>query len=795
MDKECPDNNLDSNAMDRIVAEEERVLARVLRLLDLRQRARVGRTDYDRELVALRDEIGEARLEDVPALVAQMERLQAVAARRAEVPRGHVDRRSPYFGRIVLQEGEKKREVLVGRSTYLDPVIGVNIVDWRDAPVSRVYYRYEEGDDYDEVFGTRPITGEVVIRRSLAIADALLLRIGSPQGTFLRGRDGQWREADRAINELAGGQGSAVRPEQHHRPAALGIGRDGDGREDKHLQEIAALIDPRQFELISRPESGLVVIQGGAGSGKTTIGLHRVAYLAYQLPERFNPKSMLVMAFNDALVLYMSRVLPALGVEGTPVTTFQRWALKRRMQYLPGFKAPCTDDAPSTVVRLKKHPAMLRIIDDCVAAIEEDFAIALRDALSEQVGGPAAWRAWEDTKGKPLAQRYRLLWGSVNSKQEADLPLAVRHTVEREISRARGAAEDVTAAWSELLTDRARLRAGLDRYAPGEFSDTELSVVVEWCITRCAMVLSETEESEQAEDTERSRDNAAERLDSEVGIDGQEEQLPAALDWEDNALLLRIGQRLRGPLRRGKEILQYQHIFVDEAQDLSPVELAVVLDTVNSKSLTLAGDIAQRLMMDNGFSDWNTVLDQLGLAHVAIEPLKVSYRSTYEIIAFANHVLGPLAGRTAESATRRGAPVEIYRFIHAGDAVGFLSEALRGLAQREPLASVALIARYPEQADIYYNGLSKAEVPNLRRIAAQDFPFKPGADVTDVRQVKGLEFDYVILLDVSTDSYGTDQESRHLLHIASTRAAHQLWVTVTGAPSHLLPQDLRERGF
>ncbi|HEY5283771.1 MAG TPA: ATP-binding domain-containing protein, partial [Polyangia bacterium] len=66
--------------------------------------------------------------------------------------------------------------------------------------------------------------------------------------------------------------------------------------------------------------------------------------------------------------------------------------------------------------------------------------------------------------------------------------------------------------------------------------------------------------------------------------------------------------------------------------------------------------------------------------------------------------------------------------------------------------------------------------------------FRPGIDVTDVRQVKGLEFDYVVLLDVNATSYGSDDESRHLFHIAATRAAHQLWLIVTGKPSLLIPR-------
>ena len=191
--------------MERIVGEEQRVLSRVLKHLAGRPLRKLGRVDYDHELVSLRDQIAEARLEDVPALGAQMERLQQVAARRADVIDEHVDVGSPYFGRIVLQEGDRKREVLIGRATYLDPRTGVQIVDWRDAPVSRVYYRYDEGDDYDEQFGGRMVEGEVLTRRSVAITGSTLRRVASPQGTFLRGRSSttSWRPSTRTTGACA----------------------------------------------------------------------------------------------------------------------------------------------------------------------------------------------------------------------------------------------------------------------------------------------------------------------------------------------------------------------------------------------------------------------------------------------------------------------------------------------------------------------------------------------------------------------------------------------------------------
>ncbi len=115
---------------------------------------------------------------------------------------------------MVLQEGQRRREVLIGRSTYLDTQSGVRIVDWRDAPVSRLYYRYEEGDEYDEVFGDREVNGEVVTRRSLNIVDAELRRIGAPQGSFARGEGGSWRRLVRRRHEAhrRPGHGAAGRP-------------------------------------------------------------------------------------------------------------------------------------------------------------------------------------------------------------------------------------------------------------------------------------------------------------------------------------------------------------------------------------------------------------------------------------------------------------------------------------------------------------------------------------------------------------------------------------------------------
>ncbi len=778
-----------SDELQTIAQDEERCLQRILLHADERKNNATveKRVDYDQQLLGLRDEIAAARTEDVPPLLEQMERLQGIAARQRELTQGFIDPSSPYFGRMVLREGERQREVLIGRSTYLDARAGVRIVDWRDAPVSRLYYRYAEGEDYEEEFGGRDVEGQVAVRRSVTIVERRLRRIVCPQATLLRPENGHWQTGGGNLR-LAGGQGAATRASHHQKPTQLGVGMSFDAGEDKHLKEITALIDPRQFDLITKPDSGLVVIQGGAGSGKTTIGLHRLAYLAFQDRRRFRPDKMLVVVFNDALARYIAQVLPALDVNGVAVRTYEALAAQLRRQLIPGLPKHYAADTPAVVTRFKKHPALLVAIDAYVEKLADGFIARFAHAVSDNPESGAELQAqWERSAGGPLAHRIAAIkrWAQGHS---AKLSRGQQHNIERELQRATAKSHNLVHAWIDLLTDDALLRSAFAA-RPNALNGKEFERALSWCRRRISAILNEHDVKAERESTPTS--------DEENAVDHGSEEA-ATLDVEDDTLLLLLWQRLRGPIRKAQtnEALVYEHVLVDEAQDLSPLEMRMILGCVSkARSVTLAGDVAQRLHMDNGFTGWKDTLQELGLAHVEVEPLKLSYRSTAEIVEFSRAVLGPLSDEEAPVATRKGAPVELFRFADLGDSVAFLSEALRELFSAEPQASVAVIARYPEQADLIYLGLDKAETPRIRRIAAQDFPFKPGIDVTDVRQVKGLEFDYVVLVEVSETTYAAEDEARHLLHIAATRAAHQLWLLASGKPSPLLPKELRERSY
>jgi DNA helicase-2/ATP-dependent DNA helicase PcrA len=761
-----------------IVGEEQQLLGVVLRKLDggAPRKARV-QVDDASALIELRDALAEAKPEDQGSILEQMHRIEALSRQRGKGDTPPVDRKSPYFGHLRLEEAGKRRDVLIGARSFVEPGGGVQIVDWRNAPVSRLFYRYEEGDLYEERLGDRLVEGEILARRTVAIVDAELRRVATPQATYARDfRSGVWREvaARKARLQIArdgsaativprGEIGGSAAPPPPVAPAVrgkLGVDETGTRRPDRHLPAIAALIDPRQFELITQPSSGLIAVQGSAGSGKTTIGLHRIAYLAFAEPRRFRPEKMLVIVYQRALAAYVSRVLPSLDVEGVPVMTFAGWAAAARQAALPKLEAGITDETPSVVMRAKAHGALLRVIDDRQA----DLAAWCRARLeSELAGKPEAGLTlafWDGTRG-PVDARVTAMAQWVRDRT---LDPAARNLIENAGRALRARTRDVVAEWAGLFTDRKALGEGLARHAPGVFSSGQLDDVHRWCVER-----------------ERRR----------IGGTTEDDGEPFAFDAEDEALLLRVYQQQRGRLPdfTGKGVLAYEHLMVDEVQDFSPLELAVLLDATSAqRSVTLAGDTAQAIAPEHGFSNWAELLDFLEIAHERVEPLRVSYRSTREIVDCAEHVLGPLVGDVRPVAPRAGAPVEAFAFASAGECAEFLSHALKELVRAEPEASVALLARHAEQARLYYEALARAEVPSLRLVDNQDFSFTSGIDVTDVRQSKGLEFDIVILLEVSDASYPASDDARRLLHVAMTRAAHQLWVTYTGAPSPLLPE-------
>lgn len=686
---------------DAIVREELTLLDRVReRLDDPMPVGDSGEASLVKELTRLRELLVEgSESKDAGAIHQQYEQGTALLRQLREGRSGpSVERDSPYFAHLRLREDGAERDLCLGRATFIER--GVRIVDWRNAPISKLYYRYGQGDDYEEEVAGRIRIGEVVARRAVTIRHGRLERVEAPEGTFVARRgDGGWQHVPRESARLGGGEGAALRAHAVGQAAGRRLGTDLEGsrrRADKRLPELAGLLDPAQFGLITRPSSGFLVIRGAAGSGKTTVALHRIAYLAYDDASVDSDRTLFIV-LSRGLRSYVSHVLPALGVTRVRARTFEEWAAEHRALLFPRLPRETRYDTPSVVQRLKLHPVLLAALADQVRRVE---------------GPKTAAQVLDD-------------WASVLCRADALAPL-------------------------------------IERSAPGTLRDEELTAAAAW--------------------------SRARHEELTAFLDG-DSSAPAALDAEDDALLLRAWQLRVGPLPgRGGRPLRYRHVAIDEVQDLSPVEVRVLIDCLDERrSLTLAGDTQQHVMQEAGFSSWTEFLGHVGLPGTSLETLSVSYRSSREIVAFAHGLLGPLREEAEPPiTTRRGPPVECFEFTDAGACVAHLAEALHALASEEPLASVAVLTPSPEASALYFRGLTESEVPRLRRVTEQDFTFSPGVEVTEVPQAKGLEFDYVVLVEVNEEAYADTHAARRLLHVGATRAVHQLWVMSTGRPSRLL---------
>jgi ATP-dependent DNA helicase UvrD/PcrA len=655
------------------------------------------------ELAQLREMLQEGeKTEDHAALLEQWNRQSALLEQlRAARQAPQVDRDSPYFAHLRLRENGAERDILLGKATRLQR--GVRIVDWRHAPISRIFYRYQQGEPYEEEIAGRVMTGDVVARRTVTIRSRKLQRVDAPEGIFYADERG-WQRAPVEAPRLAGGEGAALRAYEAEATTRRRLGADLEGsrrRADKHLPDIAGLIDPAQFALITRPSAGFVVIRGTAGSGKTTVALHRIAYLAFGDPT-IDSAQTLVVVFSSALRDYVSHVLPALGGTHVQVRTFHDWAAERTRRLFPKLPRQVRADTPALAQRLKLHPGLL---------------VAL----------------------------------------------------ERQVRRVAGqaTAEQVVDDWASVLSQASLLEEVFAEVAPEAFSTEELVRVATW-----------------------NRDRYDELC---AWMEGDAEA-PAELDPEDDALLLRAWQLRIGPLPwRLKQPLRYRHIAIDEVQDFSPVEVQVLLGCLDEqRSITLAGDTQQHVMKDAGFTSWTKFFKDLGLDATEVNTLEISYRCSHEIATFAVGVLGDLReDATPPLTTRSGPPVELFRFTDHGACVAFLADALKELCAAERLASVCVLTPTRELSTLYHRGLQNGEVPRLRRVENQDFTFAPGVEVTEIEQVKGLEFDYVILIEVSAATFPDTPAARRLLHVGATRAVHQLWLTSVATPSPLVQPQVR----
>ncbi len=748
------------DALSRIVLQEEALAARVAEALR-RQGARTGRRQQlHQEALALRDAAMTSSEADRGALVGQ---LQGLRATQEAVDRVHLpDAAAPYFAHLRIWTGQRERDVLLGEGTLMDAQAGVTIADWRaGGPMARVFFNHAQGEEYAELEpgsgrgptggAPREVEGQLRTRRLVRFEAGQLAGIEAPEATLTRRADGTWWAA----------------PPEPDAAAWLGTG----GRSRVHALDPVRL-DPTQRDAVGRPADRSLLVLGDAGCGKTTVALHRLAHLVQHAgrPDATAAREALVVVPERGLARLMERLLAALGLSDTPVQVFDDWVLHRTRRLVPGLPKRICRDAPAAVVRFKRHPALWRAIPGYVETLGRRLAVGLDRTLACPGRVAALWAAQPEA---PLAQRFAAVEAALMQAPQGLPPKEIARAFEPVRHRLARVHEDLP-----LLLGDATLLQGAVQDSGGalgpEAADAVLRHVRDQLIEPDDVAYAHVREDRRTALDERALD------------EGTPAALAGSVDLEDCALLLALRRRMVGPPDHRYRAVRW--LVVDEAQDLAAVELAALADARRAGGATsVAGDPEQQIDPTLGFAGWDDVLRALDVADAEVVTLRTSYRCPAAVTALA----APL--RTSADAlpdrpdaAPAEAPVRWTRVAGAGARAARLVDRLRDLVDREPDAQVAIIARRDDTAEACFAGLRLSHDLECRLVLDGEFPFAPGVDVTTAAQVKGLEFDYVVLPDVDAATYPARANARRQLYVALTRTVQQLWLLHDGRCTPLL---------
>jgi DNA helicase IV len=542
------------------------------------------------------------------------------------------------FGRLDLEA--RQRPLYVGRRWVHDETQQQLVVNWQ-APAARAFYTATPDDPHGVTLRRRFRTDG---RTLLDIADEAL------DGTVLDGA----AVGDFLLEEL-------------------------ERNRDAHMRDIVATIQADQYRLITHDPDGVLVIQGGPGTGKTAVGLHRASWLIYTLRERLQRRGVLVVGPNPTFMEYVSHVLPALGEDAVE---------QRAVGALVDGVLPELRD-PAAVAQLKADVRLADVIRNAVAL----HLATEPDELVMRLEGSFVWV--KEREVLELVEQAREELGTGAPARERFRMSLLRRFYE-EYGRVHGAG----AVRSFEEVERAlRAKGYLDRVLKAAWPAVSPDRLVRSLLTSPAAL---------AQAADGILDPAEQKLLRRRGT-----------GWSDgDVALLDEARALLAELPRA-----YGHVIVDEAQDLSPMQLRMVARRAREGALTILGDVAQATGAVR-YARWDEVLPHLPRGDEAtVEELRHAYRVPREIMELALPLLDTIAPDVAAPVSyRTGADAPAVRRV---DPTRLLPEAFRA-AGDAPDGLVAVIV--PEQL---FDAVPSDEL----------------VPVLTPREAKGLEFDHVVVVE------------------------------------------------
>ena len=540
------------------------------------------------------------------------------------------------------------------------------------------------------------------------------------------------------------------------------------------MATIVSSIQREQNRAIRNEAYRHLIIEGVAGSGKTSVALHRIAYLLYRHRDTISAKNIIIFSPNSVFGDYIANVLPELGEENMLQTTFE--AFLRGALKLSG-KLEQYHDRMEYILSNRENPAHARRME----RIRFKSGLAFRDALQTYAHLLAERTvSFPDlicgrtriASAEELARLYSYDYAAMPYLQRFEkLQARMVYLLDGyETRRAAEIANDITAA--EGFIDRGELRRRSRAIARQEtqIARQEAARLTQVTVTRVyADFLTALPTLLPDEDVAM--------LSGIVG-DTLESIRAGQFAYEDQIALLYL-QGILGGLQKTSQI---RFVVIDEAQDYTPLQYEILRLYFPQASFTMLGDLKQTVAPDASLGTFAAIAHLFPPEQTLSLRFTKSYRSTAEITAFAGAILA--SGGGAEPVGRHGATPELIALPNEASTQTVILERLHRLKD-EGYDSVGIITRTRTEAEALHRALTR-DFP-LHALLGTEDEFPKGAVVLPVYLAKGLEFDAVILADAGAKHYSLD-EDRNLLYVACTRALHALTVLYSGAPSPLLPR-------
>ncbi len=684
---------------------------------------------------------------------------------------------SPYFGRIDFEEDglNVSEQVYIGVSSFIDED-GLNflVYDWR-APIASLYYDQSPGPAF-YVAPSGRITGKMDLKRQYQIQDGQIRNMFDASVTI----------GDELLQQV------------------LGKGADSQ------MKSIVATIQKEQNAIIRDDKSRMLIVQGAAGSGKTSAALQRVAFLLYKNRETLKADQVILFSPNPIFNSYVSTVLPELGEENMQQTTFQEYLeynlgaslrledpfdqieYELTARLAPGYEARLQGmkykasegflNALNNYALWLGHQGMMfnsvRFRDRELITAEQirtrfhssppslplgHRVVLLQEwlldelALLERKEGEAGWVLEELN----YLDKDQYAEASGELREERDVFDIVEQYAKRIHKKRRGDEGDINFAHREEELLRQKI-------VKEGFKPLRQSVRKLMFIDVKGLYAQLFSDESDFQDMTNEADIPA--LWTDICVQTKERLGRLELFYEDATPYLYLKELIEG-IRTNTQI---QYVFIDEGQDYSPFQYEYLKKLFPRARMTVLGDFRQTIFMQaTNLHESDSPLRRLyGEAETNVISLVRSYRSTREIVRFTKSLLPD--GDEIVPFDRSGKKPLLVRLDNGKKRDTQLLKDLASL-RTEGFDSIAVITKTAAESRKAYESLRIQGCDGLLLVTKQTLTFGKGVMIIPVYLAKGVEFDAVIIYDTSPQVYGQENE-RKLLYTACTRAMHRLLI-------------------